>query len=59
MLGFRNDQVLISGPEPGELVVVAGVQKMAPGLHVALTGNNPNTTVAITMSETTVLEAAR
>lgn len=36
--GYRNDQVLISGPPPGELVVTAGVQKMAPGLRVALPG---------------------
>jgi RND family efflux transporter MFP subunit len=34
--GYRNDQVLVSGPPPGELVVTAGVQKMAPGLKVAL-----------------------
>ena len=47
--GYRNDQVLISGPRAGELVVVAGVQKMAPGLHVALAGTASNT----------VLEAAR
>ena len=36
--GYRNDQVLISGPPPGALVVTAGVQKMAPGLRVALSG---------------------
>jgi RND family efflux transporter MFP subunit len=34
--GYRNDLVLVSGPKPGELVVTAGVQKMAPGLRVAL-----------------------
>lgn len=34
--GYRNDDVLVSGPAAGELVVAAGVQKMAPGLHVAL-----------------------
>jgi len=34
--GYRNDDVLISGPPAGELVVTAGVQKMAPGLKVAL-----------------------
>jgi RND family efflux transporter MFP subunit len=34
--GYRNDDVLIAGPKPGELVVTAGVQKMAPGLRVAL-----------------------
>jgi RND family efflux transporter MFP subunit len=35
--GYRNDEVLVSGPPAGELVVTAGVQKMAPGLRVALT----------------------
>ena len=35
---YRNDEVLVSGPPAGELVVVAGVHKMAPGLHVALPG---------------------
>jgi len=34
--GYRNDEVLVSGPSAGELVVTAGVQKMAPGLRVAL-----------------------
>ena len=40
--GYRNDDVLISGPPAGELVVTAGVQKMAPGLKVALPGATPN-----------------
>jgi RND family efflux transporter MFP subunit len=40
--GYRNDDVLISGPQAGELVVTAGVQKMAPGLKVALPGAKPN-----------------
>ncbi len=34
--GYRNEDVLVSGPPAGELVVTAGVQKMAPGLRVAL-----------------------
>jgi len=34
--GYRNDEVLVSGPPAGGLVVSAGVQKMAPGLKVAL-----------------------
>jgi hypothetical protein len=34
--GYRNDQVLISGLPAGAVVVTAGVQKMAPGLRVAL-----------------------
>jgi RND family efflux transporter MFP subunit len=33
---YRNDEVFVSGPPSGELVVTAGVQKMAPGLKVAL-----------------------
>ncbi|HEY2187910.1 MAG TPA: efflux RND transporter periplasmic adaptor subunit [Caldimonas sp.] len=41
--GYRNDDVLVSGPKAGELVVTAGVQKMAPGLRVALAGA-PNDT---------------
>jgi RND family efflux transporter MFP subunit len=39
--GYRNDQVLVSGPTAGELVVTAGVQKMAPGLKVALPDASP------------------
>lgn len=34
--GYRNDEVLISGPPAGTVVVTAGVQRMAPGLRVAL-----------------------
>jgi RND family efflux transporter MFP subunit len=33
--GYRNDEVLVSGLPAGTLVVTAGVQKMAPGMHVA------------------------
>jgi RND family efflux transporter MFP subunit len=40
--GYRNDDVLVSGPKAGEMVVTAGVQKMAPGLKVALPGAVPN-----------------
>lgn len=57
--GYRNDQVLISGVASGELVVTAGVQKMAPGLHVALTGLSAAATATGTKSSTTTLEAAR
>jgi len=39
---YRNDEALISGPQAGELVVTAGVQKMAPGLKVALSGATSN-----------------
>ena len=35
---YRNNEVLLSGPPAGALVVTAGVQKMAPGLRVALSG---------------------
>jgi RND family efflux transporter MFP subunit len=34
--GYRNDAALVSGLPAGALVVTAGVQKMAPGLKVAL-----------------------
>jgi len=36
--GYRNDDVLVSGPPAGDMIVTAGVQKMAPGLRVALPG---------------------
>jgi RND family efflux transporter MFP subunit len=36
--GYRNDEVLVSGPPAQAQVVTAGVQKMAPGLKVALSG---------------------
>jgi len=39
--GYRNNEVLVSGLPAGELVVAAGVQKMAPGLRVALAGAAP------------------
>jgi hypothetical protein len=50
--GYHNDEVLVSGPPAGELVVVAGVHKMAPGLRVALSG-------AAECSATTTRQAAR
>ena len=34
--GYRNDEVLVSGLPAGTMVVTAGVQKMSPGLRVAL-----------------------
>jgi RND family efflux transporter MFP subunit len=43
---YRNDEVLLSGPPAGELVVTAGVQKMAPGLRVALGGATPGEAAA-------------
>lgn len=36
--GYRNDDVLVSGPPAGDIIVTSGVQKMAPGLRVALPG---------------------
>jgi len=46
--GYRNDEVLVSGPPAGEQVVTAGVQKMAPGLKVALPGSAASAAVAET-----------
>nr|WP_280529072.1 efflux RND transporter periplasmic adaptor subunit [Aeromonas allosaccharophila] len=34
--GYRSDEVLVSGPAAGTLIITAGVQKMAPGLRVGL-----------------------
>ena len=39
--GYRNDEVLVSGPPAGVQVVTAGVHKMAPGLKVALSVSVP------------------
>ena len=36
--GYRNDLALVSGVPSGGQVVTAGVQKMAPGLRVAMPG---------------------
>lgn len=44
--GFRNDEVLVSGPAAGAQVVTAGVQKMAPGLKVALPGSTAGAALA-------------
>ena len=52
VLGYRNDEVLVSGPQAGVLVVTAGVQKMASGLKVAL----PDTAIVDT---NTTQQAAR
>jgi RND family efflux transporter MFP subunit len=38
VVGYRNDAVLVSGLPAGTMVVTAGVQKMRPGLPVALPG---------------------
>ncbi|MDB5968013.1 MAG: transporter [Hydrocarboniphaga sp.] len=46
--GYRNDEVLVSGPPAGEQVVTAGVQKMSPGLKVALPGSLPLAALAET-----------
>jgi RND family efflux transporter MFP subunit len=39
--GYRNDLALVSGVPAGGQVVTAGVQKMAPGLKVAVPGAAP------------------
>jgi len=39
--GYRSDDVLVSGPPAGERIVTAGVQKMSPGLRVALPDGAP------------------
>ena len=39
--GYRSDEVLVSGPPGGERIVTAGVQKMSPGLRVALPDATP------------------
>jgi len=39
--GYRNDFALVSGVPAGAQVVTAGVQKMAPGLKVAVAGAAP------------------
>jgi RND family efflux transporter MFP subunit len=41
--GYRSDEVLVSGPPAGERIVTAGVQKMSPGLRVALPEATPRT----------------
>lgn len=51
--GYRNDEVLISGLDAGELVVTAGVQKMAPDLTVALPRDATRETAAMTTPATT------
>jgi hypothetical protein len=50
--GYRKDEVLVSGPKAGVLVVTAGVQKMTSGLKVAL----PVTTI---VDANTTQQAAR
>ena len=50
--GYRNDEVLVSGPQAGVLVVTAGVQKMTSGLKVAL----PDTAI---VDANTTQQAAR
>jgi membrane fusion protein, multidrug efflux system len=61
VIGYRNDLALVSGlPAVGQ-VVTAGVQKMAPGLKVALPGPLPGAALAeakLTQVDTTQ-QAAR
>jgi membrane fusion protein, multidrug efflux system len=44
--GYRNEEVLLSGPADGALVVTAGVQKMRPELVVALPPASPSASPA-------------
>jgi len=46
--GYRNDDVLVSGLPAGTIVVTAGVQKMAPGLHVAMPAAAPAAPAPVT-----------
>lgn len=39
--GYRSEEVLVSGPPAGERIVTAGVQKMSPGLRVAVPDATP------------------
>ncbi|HJV60681.1 MAG TPA: efflux RND transporter periplasmic adaptor subunit [Albitalea sp.] len=62
LIGYRNDEVLVSGPAAGLQVVTAGVQKMAPGLKVALPGAalaDAGTPEANSMQPDTTKQAAR
>ena len=52
--GYRNDDVLVSGLPSGMQIVTAGVQKMAPGLLVAL----PETAARIGNEPTDVTKQA-
>ena len=52
--GYRNDDVLVSGLPSGTRIVTAGVQKMAPGLLVAL----PETAARIGNEPTDVTKQA-
>jgi RND family efflux transporter MFP subunit len=55
--GYRNDLALVSGVPAGSQIVTAGVQKMAPGLKVALPGS-ANTEATLPQVATTQ-QAAR
>lgn len=55
--GYRNDTVLVSGPPAGEQVVTAGVQKMAPGLNVALPAGLSGVPSQAAMSDTNTVVA--
>jgi len=61
VLGYRNDLALVAGLPAGWQVVTAGVQKMAPGLKVALPGSAPVAALAdakVTQADT-MQQAAR
>jgi RND family efflux transporter MFP subunit len=54
--GYRNDEALVSGLPAGVQVVVAGVQKMAPGTKVVV---SPTTLGAALADATNVRQAAK
>jgi len=61
VFGYRNDLALVAGLPAGWQVVTAGVQKMAPGLKVALPGSAPVAALAdakVTQADT-MQQAAR
>jgi RND family efflux transporter MFP subunit len=57
--GYRNEQVLVSGAPAGAHVVTAGVQKMAPGLKVALPASLPAAALAEAKDTDNSTQAAR
>lgn len=57
--GYRNEEVLVSGAPAGVQVVTAGVQKMAPGLKVALPASTPRAALAENTSGDNTAQATR
>jgi RND family efflux transporter MFP subunit len=57
--GYRNELALVSGLPAGRQVIAAGVQKMSPGLKVALPAASPTRTDAAEANTTSTQQAAR